>query len=314
MTSQTLTAAPPVRAPSAQSSLQRSRQRMAWLLVSPALLILLAIAGWPLLRTIWFSLTDAQLGDLTQMQFVGLDNYIGENGVLRDAEWWSAVANTLQFSVISVTLETVLGLSVALLLNTPSRVRTLLRAAVLVPWAIPTIVSAKMWSWMLNDQYGVINVMLQGLGLIDTPLAFIADPDLSFFTIILVDVWKTTPFMALLMLAALQMVPTDCYEAARVDGVPRWRVFTHITLPLILPAVLVAMVFRALDALRVFDLIYVMTSNSRLTKSMSVYVREQLVDFQQVGVGSASATVLFLIIVLFTVAYMAFTRRRMQGV
>ncbi|BAK78835.1 sugar ABC transporter, permease protein [Pseudogulbenkiania sp. NH8B] len=314
MTSQTLTSAAPVRARSAESSLQRSRQRTAWLLVAPALVVLLAIAGWPLLRTIWFSLTNAQLGDLTQLQFVGLDNYIGENGVLRDAAWWSAVANTLRFSVISVTLETLLGLGVALLLNTPSRVRTLLRAAVLVPWAIPTIVSAKMWSWMLNDQYGVINVLLQSLGLIDHPLAFIADPDLTFFTIILVDVWKTTPFMALLMLAALQMVPSDCYEAARVDGVPRLRVFSHITLPLILPAVLVAMVFRALDALRVFDLIYVMTSNSRLTKSMSVYVREQLVDFQQVGFGSASATVLFLVIVLFTAGYMAFTRRRMQGV
>lgn len=314
MTSQTLTSAAPARASSAESSLQRSRQRTAWLLVAPALVVLLAIAGWPLLRTIWFSLTNAQLGDLTQLQFVGLDNYIGENGVLRDAAWWSAVANTLRFSVISVTLETLLGLSVALLLNTPSRVRTLLRAAVLVPWAIPTIVSAKMWSWMLNDQYGVINVLLQSLGLIDHPLAFIADPDLTFFTIILVDVWKTTPFMALLMLAALQMVPSDCYEAARVDGVPRLRVFSHITLPLILPAVLVAMVFRALDALRVFDLIYVMTSNSRLTKSMSVYVREQLVDFQQVGFGSASATVLFLMIVLFTAGYMAFARRRMQGV
>jgi trehalose/maltose transport system permease protein len=234
--------------------------------------------------------------------------------VLRDAAWWGAVANTLEFSLVSVTLETLLGLGVAMLLNTPSRVRSLLRAAVLVPWAIPTIVSAKMWSWMLNDQYGVINVILQKLGLIDHALAFIADPDLTFPTIILVDVWKTTPFMALLMLAALQMVPSDCYEAARVDGVPRWRVFRHITLPLILPGVLVAMVFRALDALRVFDLIYVMTSNSRLTKSMSVYVREQLVDFQQVGFGSASATVLFLLIALFTIGYMAFTRRRMQGV
>jgi trehalose/maltose transport system permease protein len=292
----------------------RLRRRQAWLLVLPAVLVLAAIAGWPLLRTIWFSLTNAQLADLTQSQFVGLDNYIGENGVLRDAAWWGAVANTLEFSLVSVTLETLLGLGVAMLLNTPSRVRSLLRAAVLVPWAIPTIVSAKMWSWMLNDQYGVINVILQKLGLIDHPLAFIADPDLTFPTIILVDVWKTTPFMALLILAALQMVPSDCYEAARVDGVPRWRVFRHITLPLILPGVLVAMVFRALDALRVFDLIYVMTSNSRLTKSMSVYVREQLVDFQQVGFGSASATVLFLLIALFTIGYMAFTRRRMQGV
>ncbi|WP_018151540.1 carbohydrate ABC transporter permease [Leeia oryzae] len=296
------------------SPLAQQRRRQAWLLVLPAMLMLVVIAGWPLLRTVWFSLTSAQLSDLTQHPFVGLDNYIGENGVLRDGEWWHAVGNTLIFAVISVSLETVLGLGVALLLNTPSRVRSLLRAAVLVPWAIPTIVSAKIWSWMLNDQYGVINAILLHLGVIDHPLAFIADPDLAFPTIILVDVWKTTPFMALLMLAALQMVPSDCYEAARLDGVPRWRVFRHITLPLILPGVLVAMVFRMLDALRVFDLIYVMTSNSRLTKSMSIYVREQLVDFQQVGFGSASAIVLFLLISTFTIAYMVFTRRRMQGV
>ncbi|MCA3852871.1 sugar ABC transporter permease, partial [Burkholderia sp.] len=139
-----------------------------------------------------------------------------------------------------------------------------------------------------------------------------ADARLVFPTIVLVDIWKTTPFMALLMLAALQTVPRDCYEAARVDGVPRWRVFRSVTLPLIMPGVLVAMIFRSLDALRVFDLIYVMTSNSRVTKSMSVYVREQLIDFQQVGFGSASAMLLFVTIVLFTVGYMAISRRRIQ--
>jgi trehalose/maltose transport system permease protein len=232
----------------------------------------------------------------------------------KDSDFWGAARNTLVFAQLSVTLETVLGLVVALVINHPSPARTFLRAAVLVPWAIPTVVSARIWGWMLNDQYGVVNHGLLQLGLVHAPLAWTADPSLSLFTIVLVDVWKTTPFMALLILAALQMVPSDCYEAARVDGVPRLRVFSHITLPLILPAVLVAMVFRALDVLRVFDLIYVMTSNSRLTKSMSVYVREQLVDFQQVGFGSASATVLFLMIVLFTAGYMAFTRRRMQGV
>ena len=129
----------------------------------------------------------------------------------------------------------------------------------------------------------------------------------------MVDVWKTTPFMALLILAALQLVPEDCYEAAKVDGVPRWRVFRYITLPLIMPGILVAMIFRTLDALRVFDLIYVMTSNSHVTKSMSVYVREQLIDFQQVGYGSASATLLFLIIALSTTIYMVGTRRRMEN-
>lgn len=295
------------------SGLTRTRQRQAWILIAPALLTLAAVAGWPLVRTIWFSLTDAQLASLSQWRFVGLANYIGPAGVLRDPEWWGAVVNTIEFSVISVVLETIAGLGVALLLDTPSRLRTLLRAAVLVPWAVPTVVSAKLWSWMLNDQFGVINAMLVALGIIDHPLAFTADNTLVFPTIVLVDVWKTTPFMALLMLAALQTVPRDCYEAARVDGVPRWRRFRCITLPLILPGVLVAMIFRSLDALRVFDLIYVMTSNSRATKSMSVYVREQLIDFQQVGFGSAAAVLLFATIVLFTLGYMVASRKRMQG-
>ncbi|RQR24065.1 sugar ABC transporter permease [Burkholderia sp. Bp9143] len=298
--------------PRARARLVQARERQAWLLVAPALLTLAAIAGWPLLRTAWFSFTDAQLANLSLRQFVGLDNYIGPAGVLRDPDWWQAVGNTVLFSVVSVTLETLTGLGVALLLDTPSRLRTLLRAAVLVPWAIPTVVSAKVWSWMLNDQFGIVNAMLMSIGAIHEPLAFTADARLVFPTIVLVDVWKTTPFMALLMLAALQTVPRDCYEAARVDGVPRWRMFRSVTLPLIVPGMLVAMVFRSLDALRVFDLIYVMTSNSRVTKSMSVYVREQLIDFQQVGFGSAAAMLLFVTIVLFTIGYMAVSRNRMQ--
>ncbi|PMS14901.1 ABC transporter permease [Trinickia dabaoshanensis] len=296
-----------------ESALTRARRRQAWLMMLPALAALTAVAGWPLARTAWFSLTDAQLSDLAHWHFVGLANYIGPAGVLRDPDWWHACATTVMFALMSVSLETLAGLAVALLLDTPSRIRTVLRAAVLVPWAIPTVVSAKIWSWMLNDQFGIVNAMLQSAGFIHAPLAFTADARLVFPTIVLVDVWKTTPFMALLMLAALQTVPRDCYEAARIDGVPRARVFARVTLPLIWPGVLVAMVFRSLDALRVFDLIYVMTSNSRATKSMSVYVREQLIDFQQVGFGSAAAVLLFLAIVLFTVGYMALNRNRMQG-
>ncbi len=294
-------------------TLSTQRVRMAWLMVLPLLLVLAMVAGWPLGRTVWFSLTDAHLSRLSEWRFVGLANYAGEYGVLFDAGWWQSVGNTLLFALLSVSLETMLGLGLALMLNHPSRLRTLLRATMLVPWAIPTVVSAKMWAWMLHDQFGVVNHALQSLGLLDAPLAWTADPDLSLFTIVAVDVWKTTPFMALLILAALQMVPQDCYEAARVDGVPRWRVFRSVTLPLIMPGVAVAMIFRMLDALRVFDLIYVMTSNSRDTKSMSIYVREQLIDFQQVGYGSAAATLLFLVIALATWAYLALTRQKPEA-
>lgn len=285
------------------------RVRRAWLVTLPMLIVLLMVAGWPLGRTIWFSLTDAELSRLGGGQFVGLENYIGEAGLLWDAEWWRSVRNTLVFALLSVGMETLLGLGVALLLNQPSRIRTLLRAALLVPWAIPTVVSAKMWSWMLHDQFGIVNHYLVGWGFLSAPLAWTADPSLSLFTIVLVDVWKATPYMALLILAALQMVPVDCYEAAKVDGVPRWTVFRRVTLPLILPGVMVAMIFRTLDALRVFDVIYVMTSNSRDTKSMSVFVREQLIDFGLVGYGSAAATLLFFMIALVTIACMGMMRK-----
>jgi trehalose/maltose transport system permease protein len=290
------------------AGLAAQRRGQALRMLAPALALLAAVAGWPLLRTLWFSLTDMQLADPAARRFVGLENYLGRYGLLADPAWWHAVGNTLAFAVVSVALETVLGLGVALLLDHPSRLRTALRACVLVPWAIPTVVSAKMWSWMLHDQFGVVNHLLQALHLIAGPVAWTADPALSLLSVVAVDVWKTTPFMALLILAALQTVPAECYEAAAVDGVPPLAVFRRITLPLIAPGILVAVVFRLLDALRVFDLVYVMTANSRATRTMSVFVREQLVDFQQTGYGSAAATVLFFVIALCTLATMRVLR------
>ena len=301
-----------------RSQLTRSRVRAAWLFLAPMLVLLALVAGWPLFRTIWFSFTNANLSDLGSARFIGLENYLtyvdGEwYGVLADGEWWNAVWNTLKFSAISVTLETILGLIVALVLDASFKGRSLVRAAVLIPWAIPTIVSAKMWGWMMHDQFGILNHMLLGLGLISAPLAWTASPDLALTAVILVDVWKTTPFMALLILAALQMLPTDCYEAARVDGIHPVRVFFKVTLPLIKPALMVAVIFRLLDALRIFDLIYVLTSNSKDTMSMSVYARQQLVDFQAVGYGSAASTLLFLTVALCTVLYITFGRVRFEG-
>ena len=294
-------------------SLGASRVRSAWLFLTPMLVITLLVAGWPLARTLWFSVTDADLKDLGAAKFVGLDNYIGEFGVLQDPDWWRAVANTLWFTAISVSIETVLGTVVALVLDARFPGRSLVRAAVLVPWAIPTVVSARIWAWMLNDQFGVINHILLSLHLIGHPLAWVADPSLALGSVIAVDVWKATPFMALLILAALQMLPTDCYEAARVDGIHPVKVFFKVTLPLIRPALMVAVIFRALDALRVFDLIYVLTSNGKDTMSMSVYARQQLVDFQQVGLGSAAATVLFFTVALCTALYITLGRVRLDG-
>jgi trehalose/maltose transport system permease protein len=261
------------------------------------LLTLAVVAAWPLLRTIGFSFTDAYLSDRSGWQFVGFANYLA---LARDPQWWRAVGNTLLFTLLSVSLETALGLIIALTLNAQMPGRGLLRATTLIPWAIPTVISARMWAWMLNDLYGVVNHVLLALGVIARPWAWLADPYLSMVSIIAVDVWKATPFLALLALAALQMVPRELYEAARIDGAGPVKIFFTITFPLIRSALLVAVIFRALDALRVFDVIYVIMGDSASTASMSIYARQQLVEFQDVGYGSAASTCLFLVVALVT--------------
>ena len=295
----------------------RKRVRMAWWLLSPMLIILAVVAGWPLMRSFWFSLTDASLNDLSHTEFIGLANYLAHDegewiGLLVDAEWWRAVWNTFRFALLSVSIETCLGIIFALVLNANFPYRAWVRAAVLIPGAVPTIVSARIWGWMLNDQFGVINHALQQLGWIAQPLAWTADPHLSMLAIVLVDVWKTTPFMTLMILAALQMLPSDCYEAAKLDGIPAWKVFWFVTLPLIRPALMVAVIFRLLDALRVFDVIYVLSSNGQSTMSMSIYARQQLVDFQDVGYGSAASTVLFMLIAACVGLYLTLGRVRLE--
>ncbi|MGK7869672.1 carbohydrate ABC transporter permease [Falsiroseomonas sp. E2-1-a20] len=290
------------------STIAQQRTRAAWLFLLPVLVTITAVAGWPLARTIWFSLTDARLDTLDDFGFVGLENY---GFLFSDPDWWIAVRNTLVFAGASVTLETLLGIVIALVLNTRMRGRGLMRAAMLIPWAIPTVVSAQMWGWMLHDQYGVLNEILLNLGLIAEPRAWTANPATAMASVIAVDVWKTTPFMALLVLAALQLLPDELYEAAEIDGLGPVGRFFRITLPLIWPALMVAVIFRTLDALRVFDLMYVLTGNSRATASMSVYARQQLVDFQDVGYGSAAATGLFLVIAVVTALFITFGRVRL---
>jgi trehalose/maltose transport system permease protein len=301
-----------------RSNLSRQRIRAAWLFLLPMLIILAAVAGWPLIRTIYFSFTNARdvAGDY---EFVGFYNYLRftssgrMRGLLADDTWWQAVYNTLRFTVISVALETILGLIVALVLNAKFVGRGIVRAAILIPWAIPTIVSAKMWSWMMNDQFGILNDILMRLGIIDQAIAWTARPDTAMIAVLIVDVWKTTPFMARLILAGLQMVPTDIYEAARIDGVHPIKVFWKLTLPLIRPALMVAIIFRALDALRIFDLIYVLTPNNERTQTMAVLAQQDLFAFQKFAEGSAASTLLFLIIAIITILYIRLGRVNLEG-
>ncbi|HEU0221831.1 MAG TPA: sugar ABC transporter permease [Paracoccaceae bacterium] len=309
--------------PARRSELRAQRVRAARLFLLPMMAALILVAAWPLLRTIYFSFTDTTLSDLSGGRWVGFDNYLSVRtlssgrvvyrGTLVDPAWWNAVWNTFRFAIVSVAIETVLGLMVALVLNAEFRGRALARAAILIPWAIPTIVSAKMWAWLFNDQFGMVNDILLKLGLISQKIAWTASPDTAMLAVLVVDVWKTTPFMALLCLAGLQMIPRDIYEASRIDGVHPVQVFFRITLPLVKPALMVAVIFRLLDALRIFDLIYVLTPNSSATKTMSVVSRENLIDFDKFAYGSAQSTLLFLIIALSVILYIWLGRVDLGG-
>lgn len=306
-----------------RSELMRQRLRAAGWFLIPMLAALAIVAGWPLLRTIYFSFTNASLTNLYGAEWVGFKNYLNWtvlksgriiwSGLLADPTWWNAVWNTVRFSVVSVTLETIFGTIVALVLNAEFKGRGLVRAAILVPWAIPTIVSARMWSWMLNDQFGIINDVLLNIGLIDHKIAWTASSDTAMLAVLIVDVWKTTPFMALLILAGLQMIPRDIYEAAAIDGVHPVKTFWRVTLPLVRPALMVAVIFRLLDAMRIFDLIYVLTPNSSQTKTISVLARENLIDFDKFAYGSAQSTMLFLIIATMTILYIWLGKVRFDG-
>ncbi|MBB3963542.1 carbohydrate ABC transporter permease [Rhizobium metallidurans] len=313
----------PARARATSSDLKADRVRSAWMFLAPTLFILAIVAGWPLFRTIYFSFTNASLTNLGEARFVGFDNYLTwitlksgrtvYKGLLADPAWWNAVWNTMKFTVLSVLIETALGLIVALVLNAQFAGRGIVRAAILIPWAIPTIVSAKMWAWMLNDQFGILNDLFMALGLISQKIAWTANPETAMTAVLIVDVWKTTPFMALLILAGLQMVPGDIYEAAKIDGINPIKVFWRLTLPLIRPAIMVAVIFRMLDAMRIFDLIYVLTPNNAQTKTMSVMARENLFDFDKFAYGATASTVLFLLIATVTVLYMWLGRVNLGG-
>ncbi len=284
------------------------RARVAWLFLSPALVVTAFVALYPLVRTLYLSLTNTRLGSEEPARFVGLSNYVE---LAHDGFFFDAMLLTVFFAVITLTLEIILGLGIALLLDTRFKGRSAVRAAMLVPWAIPTAVSTQMWKWMYNDVYGIFNdVLVHRLGLLSEPLAFTADRATSLPAAVLVDVWKTTPFVSLLLLAGLQLIPRDLYEAARVDGATRLQAFMQITLPLLRPVLLVTLVFRTLDALRVFDVFYVMFGSRPDMQTLATYAHEILVSISDVGYGSAVSTAIFLVIALFIAMYVALFRRR----
>ncbi|UQN06422.1 carbohydrate ABC transporter permease [Deinococcus sp. QL22] len=300
----TTNATPKLDAPIRRRGIEAARAQQALWLLLPTLIAIALVAGYPLYRTIFFSLFEASLTTPDERTFLGIGNFwftTAEGvqlGFLQDPKWWEAVKNTMLFTVVSVFLETVFGMIIALVVNTAFPGRAFLRTAMLVPWAIPTVVSAQMWGYMYNDSFGLI-----GRGLLGGQ-ALLANTDSAIWALIAVDVWKTTSFMALLILAGLQSLPTDMYEAADMDGATKWTQFWRMTLPLLRPALLVALVFRSLDALRVFDVMYVMLGPVNAgTTSMTGYARLQLIDNSLLGMGSAVSVAIFLIIMVIVVLY-----------
>jgi ABC-type sugar transport system permease subunit len=278
-----------------RSALGAREARLAWLLMAPALAALAAVAAVPLAATVWESLHrhDLRLPWLGR-PFVGLANYAA---ALTDPRLQAALVHTLAFVALSVTLEALFGLALALALDAIVRGRAIARVVVLLPWALPTVVAALVWRFMFDSQSGVVNAFAGWTGLAVLHREWLAGPLGAWVPIVLGDVWKTTPFVALLLLAGLQGIDARLYEAARLDGAGPWRRLVEITLPLLRPALIVALVFRTLDAFRVFDLVYVLTGGGpgTATEVVSVYAFTSLLQDLRFGYGSALSVLVFVV-------------------
>lgn len=273
---------------------ERAEARLAWAFVTPALLLIAIIAVFPLLYTLWESLHGHDLRlPWTGKPFVGLDNY---GQAVTDGRFWAAFRHTAIFTIGAVSLELFFGLLLALALNESYRGRGVIRAAVLIPWAIPTVVAALVWNFMFQP-VGITNETLQAVGLLgDDPLAWFNSAVTAWVPVILSDVWKTTPFVALLLLAGLQNIDDSLYEAARIDGASKWQQLLRVTLPLLKPTIVVALLFRVLDAFRVFDLVYVLTGGGpgTSTEPLAQYTFNTLLQNLNFGYGAAQSVLIFI--------------------
>lgn len=271
-----------------------SESRLGLYMTLPTLVLIGLVAVYPIIDAVWLSLHQVQL-QFPQLgrPFVGLGNYIA---LAHEPRFWGALITTSMFTAITVTCELVLGVVLALMLDRAFAGRGLVRAAVLVPWAFTTVVAALMWKFMYNEDYGVLNALLLRAHLVSEPVAWLATPSNAFRAIVIADVWKTTPFMALLVLAGLQGIPSEVHEAARIDGAGPASTFFRITLPLLRPTILVALLFRTLDAFRVFDLVFVLTRGgpANATESLSYLTYQRLFREFDFGMGSALSVVTFL--------------------
>jgi len=282
-------------------------RRLAVLMVAPSMILIAIVAVWPIIYAIWLSLHEYSV------RVAGLSRWAGPFGLrnyskaLSDPAWWSALEHTLVFTVVSVFLELLIGLAMAMAMHEAFRGQGLLRTVVLVPWAVLTVVTAIMWQTMFVSPYGFVNTVL------GTSTVWLGSEPQALIIIIIADVWKTAPFMALLILAGLQVIPGEIYEAAKVDGATTWQRFTRITLPLLTPAILVALIFRTLDALRIFDLPYVLTGGQNGTSTLSTIAQEAFATNRIYGLGAAMAVLTFIVVMIVSFSYIKFVGGNIRG-
>ncbi len=283
---------------------------VAAIFLLPALGTLLGVSVYPVLNSAWMSFRDTSLIFHTD-NFVGLENY---TTIFSEGKFWHAWLNTLGFTVASTLLETLIGLVMALVLFESFSGRGWVRASMLVPWAIPTVVTSKMFAWIFDGQNGIMNYLLKATGIVHQNINWYGSIDHAMQTIILADVWKTTPFMALLLLAGLQTIPRSLSEAAAIDGASSWQYFWMVRLPLLLPTLMIAAMFRALDAFRIFDLVYVLTGGGPAdsTEVLSTLTYKTLFSALQFGPGSAFATSMFLTEMLIAMGFALVVMRRLR--
>jgi multiple sugar transport system permease protein len=291
--------------PAAVSERTRSERRLAWMLCAPAVIAMLAVTAYPIVYAVVLSLQQIDLRFPDEGGFVGLDNYAS---VLSSDLWWTDVFNTIFLTVVSVSIELVLGMIIALVMYRAIFGRGVIRTAVLIPYGIITVVAAFSWQFAFAPDSGFVN----NLPLISDEMDWFGERFSSFAVIIMAEVWKTTPFMALLLLAGLVTIDTQLYEAAKVDGATAWQRFTRITLPLMKPAILVALLFRTLDAFRVFDTIFIMTAGAQDTESVSILGFNQLISRLNLGLGSAVSVLIFVCVLLIATFYVRVLGTRVE--
>lgn len=288
-----------------------SEKTLAAILLAPSFILLALIVVYPIGRLIFNSFHDIRLSGGRPVRFVGFENYLL---VLQDTDFWNATANTVLITLITVPGALVVGLGLALLANLPFRRQWPVRLALLLPWALPLSFAGLIFAWFFHTEHGVVNDVLRRLGLMSAqaPTMWLLHPGWAFGAICLTIIWKTSSFMALILLAGLQMIPRSLYEAAEVDGASRWQQFREITLPMLMPSIVVALIFRTITALQTFDIPYTMTRGGpgEATETLAMLIHKTTIDYLDVGYGSTMAVCMFVLSMLITAVYLRHVGRQ----